>query len=72
MLATIKHVFDDREYLVAHQLTPPLHGFNLLFQMSGSNGVSQIPVQEVDSARRHAEPRTYGKNSRCWNSLPGH
>jgi hypothetical protein len=29
-LATIKHVLNDREYLVAQQLAPPLHGFSPL------------------------------------------
>ena len=32
--------------------------------MSGRYGIGQISVQEVNSARRHAEARTYGKNSR--------
>ena len=30
-LATIKHVFDDGEYLDAQQLAPSLHGFDSLF-----------------------------------------
>ena len=56
MLTAIKHVLNYREYLVAHLLTPPLHGFNLLSQMSGGNGVGQIPVQEVTGARTRTRP----------------